>query len=107
MQTEVPDPQAEGNVRVLSQFEHLSIQEFLAMAGLLLHSPEQVKKTLKQLSQSEQFGMAFLFLYGLAFNKQDGAVREISGAIVRTSEEKLQEIIDVLKENAVVGITYV
>ena len=72
---------SEEEPQVLSQFVHLSIQEFLAMAGLLKESPDQVRKTLKRLAKSEQFNMALLFLYGLAFNSNNETVREISTAV--------------------------
>ena len=72
---------SEKEHQVLSQFVHLSIQEFLAMAGLLKESPDQVRKTLTQLTKSGQFNMALLFLYGLAFNSNNETVREISTAV--------------------------
>ena len=82
MQTQVfTSGMSEKEPQVLSQFVHLNIQEFLAMAGLLKESPDQVRKTLTQLTKSEQVNMALLFLYGLAFNSDDETVRDISTAV--------------------------
>ena len=96
MQTKVSSSGiSENEPQVLSQFVHLSIQELLAMAGLLKESPNQVKQTLTQLTKSGQFNMALLFLYGLAFNSNNETVREISTAVggQLAQREELQQIL--------------
>ena len=71
MNTHIKDPENPEQTRVLSQFVHLSIQEYLAMLGLLMctEDDDHVQKVLEQLSGSQQFNMALLFLYGIAFEE--------------------------------------
>ena len=102
MQTEMPDPEQRKGNEVLSQFVHLSIQEFLAMAGLLKKDPVQIKEIVGRLSKSEQFNMSLLFLYGLAFNKENGTIKNISTAVIGTSETR-KDIKKVLQDSVVVS----
>ena len=95
MQTEIPDPEETKENQVLSQFVHLTIQEFLAMVGLLKESPHQVSNTLREFSKTEQFNMALLFLYGFAFNTDNETIKAISSAVGGLSDQK-EEIQKVL-----------
>ena len=52
------------------QFVHPSIQDFLAMRGLLAEDDGNIKNVLKQLFSSQRFDTALLFLYGLAFDER-------------------------------------
>ena len=69
--TSIQDPEDPEQTRVLSQFVHLSIQEYLAMLGLLTKEDDHFKNIVKQLSRSQQFNMALLFLYGIAFDESE------------------------------------
>ena len=60
------------------EFVHLSMQELLAMCELLKRDPDHVKKTLTTLCRSEQFNMALLFLYGLAFDDRNKTIQSLS-----------------------------
>ena len=96
MQTQVSSAEpSKKEPEVLSQFLHLSIQEFLAMAGLLKETPDKVSQTLTQLTKSEQFNMALLFLYGLAFSSDSETIRGISDAVGRTfaQRKELQQLL--------------
>ena len=96
MQTEVSSSGIAGKEpQFLSQFIHLSIQEFLAMAGLLRECPDKVKHTLTQLTGSGQFNMTLLFLYGLAFDSGNGTISKISNAIGGQLEQRkvLQDLL--------------
>ena len=97
MQTEVANPDKPGETDVLSQFLHLSIQEFLAMAGLLKQDLSTLRDSMTWLVASEQFNMALLFIYGLAFNESNDAVRKISDAVTGKSE-KPERVQDILKQ---------
>ena len=77
MQTRIPNPERPEEMQILNQFVHLSIQEFLAMQGLLQEHPGKVKKVLQQLSRTGQFNMALLFLFGLAFDKRKSSFRHM------------------------------
>ena len=66
----IEDPEQPGKTQTLNQFIHLSIQEFLAMLKLIPKDGKYLGKKLKKLSGSEQFNMALLFLYGLAFDDE-------------------------------------
>ena len=101
MQTEIPDPENQHKRQVLSQFVHLSIQEFLAMAGLLTQSLEQVRDIVGQLAKSEQFNMALLFLYGMAFNENE-TIKKISAEVCGSQVQK-NDIKEVLLELVVVS----
>ena len=71
MDTHIQDPKDPKQTRVLSQFVHLSIQEFLAMGGLWTKDDGRMKDVVTQLSGSQQFNMALLFLYGIAFDESE------------------------------------
>ena len=101
MQTEIPDPENQHERQVLSQFVHLSIQEFLAMAGLLKQSLEQVRDVVGLLAKSEQFNMALLFLYGMAFNENE-TIKKISAEVCGSQVQK-NDIKEVLLELVVVS----
>ena len=101
MQTEIPDPENQHKRQVLSQFVHLSIQEFLAMAGLLTQSLKQVRHIVGQLAKSEQFNMALLFLYGMAFNENE-TIKTISAEVCGSQVQK-NDIKEVLLELVVVS----
>ena len=103
MQTEIKDPQNPDSVQVLSQFAHLSIQELLAMAGLLKQSSEHIEVTVKQLCSSEQFNMALLFLYGLAFNNTNETIQKLCEKVGLTAEQRHQAH-SILKEAAPVSV---
>ena len=81
MQTKISDLEGAGDDQVLSQFTNVFIQDFLAMVGLLKQRPDQVRRTLNELTKSEQFNMAILFLYGLAFNSDEENISDISTAV--------------------------
>ena len=81
MHTLIEDPENPGKFQTLKQFNHLSIQEFLAMLGLVSEKVKHLKASVKQLSISEQFNMALLFLYGLAFD--DGIRSTLSSVVGR------------------------
>ena len=95
METDTSNPDSPDKSTVISQFVHLSIQEFLAMAMLLNETPQQVETTLKRLCKSGHFNMAFLFLYGLAFNDDYGPVRNITSAVSEDPEVR-EEVKDIL-----------
>ena len=69
MDTNYEDPHRPGQITVLSQFVHLSIQEFLAMIGVIKSKGDGIEMVIKQLCRSQQFNMALVFLYGLAFDE--------------------------------------
>ena len=69
MDTHYEDPLEKGQTKVQSQFVHLSIQEFMAMMGLVNSEPDRIKSVVDRLSSSQQFNMALLFLYGIVFDK--------------------------------------
>ena len=85
MDTDITVPGEQGGGKVLSQFVHLSIQEFLAMAGLLKESPDKVRELIQEFGRSEQFNMALLFLYGLVYNDDNDSIRRLSTAVVDDS----------------------
>ena len=77
LQTKVPDLGNGQKNKVLGEFIHLSIQEFLAMLGLLTQRPGSIKEALKTLKTSGQFNMALLFLYGFAFDNKDETLTKL------------------------------
>ena len=94
METEIRNAEHPEETQVQSQFVHLSIQEFLAMGGLIEDRPERVKDTVLRFAQSGQFNMALLFLYGLMFDRTDETIQNITnalatGARTRGEAEKL------------------
>ena len=91
------DPEGAGNAQVLSQSIHLSFQELLAMAGLLKETPEQVRRTLAELTKGEQFNMALLFLYRLAFSSDNVTIRIIS-TVIGGQSAKMKKMWEVLLE---------
>ena len=78
METDLPDPEEPNGSKVVSQFVHLSIQEFMAMSSLLTQDRQKIDEVLKERSKSGHFNMALLFLYGLAFNEENGPIKLIS-----------------------------
>ena len=98
MQTRISDSEGAGNDQVLSQFIHLSIQEFMAVTG-------QVRRAVKDLSKSGQFNMALLFLYGLAFNTGNETIMALSMAI-SGSVDQWEEMKKVLCDSISVSIIY-
>ena len=103
LQTEVSGPNTSDQKQVLGEFVHLSIQEFMAMIGLLVQSPEEVREALKMLSSSGQFNMALLFLYGFAFDTGSEALKELCKAM-GVQIEVGAELRSILKENIKVSI---
>ena len=87
VETDIDDPDNPGRNDIFSQFVHLSIQEMLAMVGLLTQDQEKVQKALSRLCKSEQFNMALLFLYGVTFNQENAIIKKISTTIRGTSEQ--------------------
>ena len=98
METETQNPENPVEKRVLTQFVHLSIQECLAMAGLLQEPHEKVKDTIRQLAGSQQYNMALLFVYGLAFDVDDGPISELASVMKGLSENRIQMKEVLLKE---------
>ena len=101
VQTEIQDPEKEGSKRVLSQFIHLSIQEFLAMVGLLKLHPDKVQQVFSELCRADSFSMATVFIFGLAFN-EDKTVSSIMNAVGGEFENQA-EIQSFLEESVMVG----
>ena len=81
MDTQVPGGDTEGGCRTLSQFVHLSIQEFLAMIELLKANRKTIKEEVSRFSKSQQFDMTMTFLYGIAFNNEDRNIKYISSYV--------------------------
>ena len=81
LQTEIPDPENQNENEVLSQFVHLSIQEFLAMVALLNREPTYASQVLTELFETDHFNMARLFVCGLAFSKDSNVVRKMVTAV--------------------------
>ena len=104
METDIQDPDDQTKIVTLSQFVHLSIQEFLAMAGLLKEDLEVLQNTLKRLCASEQLTMALLFLYGLAFNEENSVIKNISMAEDNPSAQKA-DVLHALTAGITVSIT--
>ena len=94
MQTQILDPE-NNESQVQSQFAHLSIQEYLAMSGLLTESADRIKSSMSRFSKSEQYNMALLFLYGLAFDEERGSISEVQVTISHSAEqtEKFQKVL--------------
>ena len=89
METQLEDIEKSGSTKTLTQFAHLSIQEFLAMSGILGETLEDVEKHVRKLSMSEQYNMALLFLYGLAFDDRNIPVAQTFAAA--TGKDSLRE----------------
>ena len=105
METEIRNPETQGETEILRQFAHLSVQEFLAMCGLLKKGPEKVRETVSTFSKSEQFNMALLFLYGLAFDIGSETVKSL--APTETMLEHKKALKDTLKYCIAVSETWI
>ena len=102
METTFQDPDDKKNVISQSQFVHLSIQEYLAMVGLLQEGSERIGSLVKRLCKSGQFNMALLFLYGLAFDCDDPTMESMFPRANKVS----QETTSVLMNEVDVSIAY-
>ena len=92
MQTELQNPRNPKQKQVLSQFVHLSIQEFLAMGRLMTLNVNTLEKSLKDLVESEQYNMALLFIYGMAFNSQHKEINILSNAVSGSTSQNADRI---------------
>ena len=89
METQIQDPTDPEEKKVLSQFVHLSIQEVLAMVGLMNKSIDEIKTVVKQFAKSQQFNMALLFLYGLVFDTSNEYSKKLfPSSVVESSLRK-------------------
>ena len=104
MQTEIRNPERPESTQVQSQFIHLSVQEYLAMCGLIQESPERVREVVTRLCRSEQYNMSLLFLYGMVFDEDVGQIGNLP--VFRSSIQK-EEIQNALEELITVSITCV
>ena len=103
MQTQILDPE-NNESQVQSQFAHLSIQEYLAMSGLLTESADRIKTSMSRFSKSEQYNMALLFLYGLAFDKERGSIISKVQLTINHSAEQTEKFQKVLLDSVTVSI---
>ena len=108
METDVVSPDQPQDKKILWQFVHLSLQEFLAMAGLLNESPEKIApvltRTMTQLSRTGQYNMALLFLYGMAFDEGNSPITNISKAVNQSSTHQ-RDVRQILLDNVGVSIS--
>ena len=106
METHIRSPSDPKQETILSQFVHLSIQEFLAMAGLLHNDVATIQNSLRKLMKSDQFDMALLFLYGLALNGNDDTIKSVSTFEVETSLHE-EKVLNILLEGVDVSMKHV
>ena len=98
-----PPPEPE----VLWRFAHLWFQQLLGMAHLLASDSIDLMKAMEEMVDSGSYNLAISFVYGLAFNKKDNAVRYIAdsvrGQIKQKTEKTQRKIREVLQSIALVG----
>ena len=76
------DPENPHHQKLQAQFIHLSVQEFLAAARMI--GPRgNVSEQELYLFESGQFNMAYIFAFGLAFDKTDMNVKDIQYASIK------------------------
>ena len=87
---------SENPDETLSEFVHLSIQEFFGMAALLQDGDSnEMERLIQELSESEQFSMSLLFLYGMAFDTDNEFIQQLSGRDMLRHRQVLKQKLQV------------
>ena len=96
------DDQESKKVQSFGEFVHLSIQEFLAVLGLLIRGPTNTSEIFARVFQSQRLVMAKYFLFGLLFNKNYHKLERIVGPI-SLSQDQIDRIQAELEEALLVS----